>query len=252
MRYLVDKLLLVAVAIDFVTSMGYKCSEQMDPSKFRCICTIPNLGISIDITKLGSITGEGAMSFDNVPTWGQITYDPCYTFQCLEQIPNTAAVCQFEDGQPIRELSSQSQADGTYYDNGTYTIVYKKNAHVTNPEVTVQFFCDPGEPRDPTIIGATSDFIFIKWPTRLMCTGPSPTPKPPSSLSIGSIILLVTLVVVIIYLVTGVLYNYKIGGLQGARLIPNSFFWVSFGQNIVEGCKFLTNKIFRRNHYANI
>ncbi|KAL3310744.1 hypothetical protein Ciccas_010684, partial [Cichlidogyrus casuarinus] len=217
---------------------------QFDASEFRCICTIKSLNRSINLTNLGSTTGKGAISFNLDPTWGKIAYNPCYTFKCVQQLLNTAAVCKYQDGKPTRELAYQAEAHGTYYDNGTYAIIYKKIPYDTDIDVTVLFFCDPGEPRAPTIVGSSSDFIVIEWPTRLMCTGPSPTPTPPPptthSLSVGYIILLVIIALVIIYLVTGALYNYKIRGLRGVRLIPNSFFCICLGRN---GCTLFKTEV---------
>lgn len=67
-----------------------------------------------------------------------------------------------------------------------------------------------------------------------------------TSLSGGTIFLLVLFAVAVVYVGFGALYNWRVRGASGMELLPNAAFWREFASLVADGCRFTAARITGR------
>ncbi|XP_022110220.1 cation-dependent mannose-6-phosphate receptor-like isoform X2 [Acanthaster planci] len=83
-------------------------------------------------------------------------------------------------------------------------------------------------------------YIF-ELATSAACTAPSVSPI--QGLSIGSIIVIITVSVIVAYIILGFIYQRCFMGAKGIEQFPNISFWRDFGNLVADGCVL----VFRTN-----
>ncbi|XP_013378914.1 uncharacterized protein LOC106150578 [Lingula anatina] len=202
---------------------------------------------TIDLTPLSGNGQVAKFTFTDTGSKDVYSFSPCVAFSQFAGCAD-AAMCQLHGGgyyllgkQDSMEFLGDPQA-------GSLVMHFLPQAL---RESRITLHCSPGK---------EGEFIFIKEDqdpsTKLSTFQFSLTTKyaclPEHSLSLGSVLCIILLVLVIIYLVCGILFLKFVRGAQGAELIPNLDFWKDFPFLVRDGFYFVKNGCKEESTYEKI
>ena len=110
----------------------------------------------------------------------------------------------------------------------------------------ITFVCDKSQGGTGSLRYLTegSCVIEFEWATLHACLRPVPSgAENKGGLSLGSILLIVSLVLVVVYLGAGMAYRFRFKEARGLEMLPNRAFWASLPGLIADGCKFTYHTI---------
>ncbi|XP_076469960.1 cation-dependent mannose-6-phosphate receptor-like [Babylonia areolata] len=237
-----------------------------------CGCAFDDGSGAIDVSSLGNT--------DSTPRFADVrgkdnflySYNPCYPFS--EGNCTDAAVCQVGNGtqsyrqigdaKPVQWLnstqaylllqalsetaaSSWGESMKKSYANVSVTAYYEHVEQLPQfviRESFVTFVCDPVAKvplLEATGGDGTHTTFFFRLTTQCACpNGCVRGTSGSSSLSAGSVFLIVFFVVLFVYLTGGVLINRICHQATGLEMVPNINFWRSLLGHAQDGCLFVT------------
>jgi len=122
---------------------------------------------------------------------------------------------------------------------------------ITKMGVVINNYCDPEEilPANPYFLKAYEydDCVArIDVKTKYGCPTKPGSGLDGSGLSLGSILLITLLVIVVVYVVGGMAFQYRFREARGVDMVPNLEFWKTIPGLVKDGCIFTWAKIQAR------
>ncbi|KAL4222230.1 hypothetical protein ACF0H5_018267 [Mactra antiquata] len=225
------------------------CEANDCKTESPCKCKFDDGG-EFDITNLGKQDGTALIQDNFAPDNYAYSFNPCYPF--TEGTCVNAAACQYDSNNNIYYNIGDASKVAFSYDGtniiGTYTA--DDDARTS----TVTFICDPSaDPPTYTTDGETSTAIYSFHVTsKLACINGGNEGSGSSGFSVGGILIIVFFSLVIVYFITGIVFNKFVRHETGKDLVPQVGLWASFPGLVKDGCLFLVGKITRKGKYAAI
>ncbi|KAK7110157.1 uncharacterized protein [Littorina saxatilis] len=179
------------------------------------------------------------------------SYNPCYPFN--EGTCAQAAVCQTTQAKDLYyQAGDATGAELTTDDQGRPSIHYSAQTEITRNSY-VALICD--EAATEPSLKALGDLSYADYHFELTtaCACPNGCAGGGGgdvtvelSVSIGSIMCISLLAVLVVYLITGVVYNKARHKSSGSELCPNLAFWTSLPGLVKDGFAFSGSKLCRR------
>jgi len=214
------------------------------------------------MTNGGLPSDQGAMPYctfsegkeqGNAVGQGQIEGDACFPIGEVAQqsweIDNSNGQAQtisitFAGGEEGRQTIIVATCDPTA-DNPTFQVKGEIRTLVYELDITTKYACGGSGPPSPPSPGPPSPGPPSPGPPS---PGPSPAPGKQTSKpgKTGDILVILFFVGVIVYLVAGTAYQFKVKQATGSELIPNKEMWVSLWRLTKDGMTFTWAKIRRK------
>ncbi|XP_071108522.1 cation-dependent mannose-6-phosphate receptor-like [Haliotis cracherodii] len=211
-----------------------------------CMCVFDDGSGTADMTTTGNTDGTPKYS-DYTALYDTYTYsyNPCYPFS--QYACTDAAMCQSTYEGESWQTGDQSSAVWSF--DGTDIQIYYSATTDTLRESFITVICDPSydEPF-VEIQGSQGDPQYYGRITS-KCACPDgchkTTYEVEISVSGGSILLIIVLVLIFVYLVGGITYNKYRRQATGREVLPNSSFWGALPGLVKDGFGFVIG-CFRR------
>ncbi|XP_006819098.1 uncharacterized protein LOC102807910 [Saccoglossus kowalevskii] len=200
-----------------------------------CSCKLSNGGV-IDLSPLANT--DGTARFANVlgDDLNTYSYNPCFGF--TEESDCTDVACCQESYMLYYNCGTQDSASFSMQGNDV-TITYKGTGTVDPLERTskVKLICTPGGITDTLHAYGSADFS-TNYDFDLSSKYCCPIDGGNGGLSAGSVLCIIAVVLVVVYLIGGILFNKFIRHAEGSDVIPNKQFWAALPALIKDGFLF--------------
>jgi 1,2-dihydroxy-3-keto-5-methylthiopentene dioxygenase len=175
-------------------------------------------------------------------------YNPCYSYNKL--VPgsdnkdcttkNDVAVCRSSKA-TLFNIGKQSTAEFINEDSTLY-IQYTSDMALSTTTTRIQLHCSNNTTGQLTVVRQETYSYTLKLSHKCCCSNACQHSGGGSSLSIGSILLIVFFGLLIVYFVGGMVYNRAVRGSQGVEMIPQYRFWTGLPGVIKDGVVFTLDK----------
>jgi len=242
------KQLLLILLFTFCASVWSKDCVQID----QCKCAFDDGSGTVDLSSIGRQDGTPLIQDQFAADNFAYSYNPCYGF--TEGTCANAAACQFDSANVLYYNIGDSARVAFSYDGlnviGTYT------ADDSQRTSTVTFVCDPNaDPPNVEVKGeqATSTYAFTVT-SKVACptggSGPSVIVTVTTSISAGTILVIVFFAVLVTYFIVGTVFMKFGKHRAGREVVPNVVFWAALPGLVKEGFGFVIGKTCRRSGYT--
>ena len=211
------------------------------------VCSLKFGSVRYDLNRLSGVTlfGDDASFRYALRPCAAVPTDQCGTntqpfepgmMACQERVspPKFESPMGFLNGygqSPDLEFQENPQGPGT----GVLMIVKNAKCNFQPRIVRVTFICDRSASKPRTMIVKEAPTCTFEITVR--AAEACPLSSSGSSLSGGTIFLLILLILVAVYLLGGVLYNRLQAKQQGLELLPNRSFWILVFGLFLTGCR---------------
>ncbi|XP_072029066.1 cation-dependent mannose-6-phosphate receptor-like [Amphiura filiformis] len=217
-----------------------------------CVCAFPD-GTKIDLTPLAGTNKPG---FDyKEPEGGgdySYAYNPCTGFSDggdLGTCSKVAACQRSKDLSHYYNIGNPSTAEFS----GTGDLISYTGGE-EGRQTDVQLICDKNTNTPKYVVeGQTGDKQYKLQVTSChICRGGCPPGSGKKSLSFGSILCILFVVLVFVYLIGGIIFNRYARGASGKEVIPNVSLWEEFPLLVKDGFVFVASCCKSDSSYESI
>ncbi|KAK6165703.1 hypothetical protein SNE40_022581 [Patella caerulea] len=225
-----------------------------------CSCLTDN-GLEVDLSPLTDTSGKAKFADVTATTGDGFSWNPCVDFtEKAETNCVNVAACQIQKGGDKTRyfaLGDQNSAVFQINDKKNLEVTYTSKPDPTLPRIAiVELVCDESQEGTLTATGESgpaSGKYLMSLTSKYAC---AKKPEPGSSsttLTVGSIVLIVFLVLVIVYVIVGVSVNKFARHATGKEVVPNYTFWTALPGLIKDGVLFIFSICRRKgSEYSKI
>ncbi|XP_046569912.1 cation-dependent mannose-6-phosphate receptor-like [Haliotis rubra] len=208
-----------------------------------CMCVFDDGSGTADMTTTGNNDGTAKYAdYTALHDTYLYSYNPCFPFS--QSSCTDAAMCQSDASQQAWKTGDQSSATWSY-DGSNIQIYYSADTD-TMRESFITAVCDPTfeEPYVEMLGEETFGTAQYYGQITSKCACPdgchTTTHKVDIEISLsgGSILLIIVIVVISVYLVGGVTYNRYVRHNTGREVLPNTSFWGALPGLVKDGFSF--------------
>ncbi|XP_013380070.1 uncharacterized protein LOC106151385 [Lingula anatina] len=214
-----------------------------------CSCEFDDGSGRVDIRGLGKQDGTPAFSANEPNNYWNYQYNPCYPFSQGAYCQNVA-VCQKSSGGDYGyPIGRQDSAEWSFDPKTQQVQVQYSESTGLKESTIVTWKCDPGVTGDATYKANTGNTS----PYTLTVTHASACPSHNTGntgISGGTVLIIVFVVLLLVYVIAGIIFNKVRRQASGAELIPNANFWKGFPFLVKDGAVFVftgckTDRIYK-------